>query len=80
MNPWQRGRGPLAFICMAVVGLCLLSYWLPQPRAAEPYSRSVLMADAHLPVRTEVVQDVADSCELRRLRKKRCKILMLGKM
>ena len=59
VKPWQRGRGPLAFICMAVVGLCLLSYWLPQPRAAATYSRIVLMADAHLPVRTEVVPDVA---------------------
>ena len=70
VKPWQRGRGPLAFICMAVVGLCLLSYWLPQPRAAEPYSRIVLMADAHLPVRTEVVQDVAKQLRIEAAKEK----------
>ena len=58
MNCWQRGRGPLAFICVAVWGLCLLSYWLPQPSAAARYSRIVLLADAHLPVRAAMVADV----------------------
>ena len=70
MKRWQRGRGPLAFICAAVLGLCLLSYWLPQPRAAAGYSRIVLLSDAHLPVRTEVVQDVAKQLRIEAAKKK----------
>nr|WP_320147641.1 metallophosphoesterase [uncultured Anaeromusa sp.] len=70
MNCWQRGRGSLVLIGLFVIGLCLVSYGVPQTRAAAGYSRIVVLSDAHLPVRTEVVQDVSKQLLLESAKKK----------
>ncbi len=65
MSCWKRGRGLLVFIGLAVLGLSVFSYCLPtQPISSAGYSRIVLLADSHLPVRTELVHDVAKQLRL----------------